>query len=56
MKKIFFLIFITSCTSSNSIYKNNIQNFDFSKKLSFDEFKQLIKEYAEISPYPNIDK
>ena len=44
------------CVLYSNIYsKPNIKS-KISKKLSFDEFKQLIKEYAEISPYPNIDK
>jgi hypothetical protein len=55
MKKLFLLIFLTSCTSSSSLYKNNFQNLDFKKNLNFDEFKKHITEYAKITPYPNID-
>ena len=56
MKLIFLLIFITSCTSPSTVNKNNFQNFDFNENLSFNSFKQLLVEYAETNPYPNIDE
>ena len=51
MKKIFIiLLFFTSCTSTETV-----ENYDFSDDLSFDEFKLKLQNYAENSPYPNID-
>tara|TARA_Y100000389_G_C17441724_1_gene508997 strand:+ start:1049 stop:1210 length:162 start_codon:yes stop_codon:yes gene_type:complete len=52
MKKLIFLLFIVSC-SSKGIDTNN--NINFSNNLSFNEFKNLLKIYAEKSSYPNID-
>ena len=51
MKKIFFLIFLTSCTSQN--LNNNAVNIDMD--VTFDEFKILLKEYDKKRGYPNID-
>ena len=51
MKKIIFLIFLTSCTSNN--VNNNI--LDFNKDLTFDEFKILLEEYNKKKGYPDID-
>ena len=51
MKKIFIiLLFFTSCSSIETV-----QNHDISDDLSFDEFKSKLQNYAENSPYPNID-
>ncbi len=51
MKKIFFLILLTSCTSQNS--NNSAGNIDMD--VTFDEFKILLKEYDKNKGYPNID-
>tara|TARA_B100001059_G_C17752989_1_gene538288 strand:+ start:640 stop:801 length:162 start_codon:yes stop_codon:yes gene_type:complete len=52
MKKILMVIlFLTSC-SSEKIIKND---FNFDNKMSFNEFKIKLEEYANNSPYPNID-
>ena len=51
MKKIIFLIFLTSCTSNN--VNNNI--LDFNMDLTFDEFKVLLEEYNKKKGYPDID-
>ena len=56
IKKIFLLFFLVSCVSPNSNYTKNSKNFDFNQNLSFDEFNKLLIQYAELSPYPNIDK
>ena len=53
MKKYLLLVacFLTSCVS------NNISNdFVYSDKMSFDEFKKKLDVYAKNNPYPNIDK
>ena len=51
MKKIFFLIFLTSCASQN--LNNNAVNIDMD--VTFDEFKLLLKEYDKNKGYQNID-
>ena len=52
MKKfiLIFLFFLTSCSTSKTI-----NTLDFSKDMSFDEFKIKLEEYGKNSPYPNID-
>ena len=50
MKKIFFLIFLASCTSQNS--NNSAANIDM--HVTFDEFKILLKEYDKNKGYPNL--
>ena len=51
MKIIFFLIFVTACTSKN--LNNTAINIDMN--VTFDEFKILLKEYDKNNGYPNID-
>ena len=55
MKKLFLIILflLSSCVSSKNSTENN--NFNFSKKMSFEEFGIKLKVYAEKNPYPNID-
>ena len=44
-----FILFLASCTS------NNIkQDFIFSNKMSFNEFKIKLNEYVRNSSYPDI--
>ena len=54
MKKIIFLIFLTSCTSNN--VNNNILDFNMDQDLTFDEFKVLLEEYNKKKGYPDIDR
>lgn len=51
MKKILIVfLFLLSCA------QNPVKNdFVFSEKMSFDEFKIKLKEYAIKNPYPNIN-
>ena len=51
MKKIFFLIFLSACSSKNL----NNTNTNIDMNVSFDEFKILLKEYDKKKGYPNID-
>ena len=51
MKKIFFLIFLTACTSPNL----NTSAVNIDMNVTFDEFKILLKEYDKNNGYPNID-
>ena len=53
MKKFFFIIFITSCTSNN--FDNN-KLLDFNIDVTFDEFKVLLEDYNKNKGYPIIDK
>ena len=56
MKKfLIIIIFIAGCSSKKVELNNNLFDFIFSNDLSFDEFKTKLKNYAENSPYPNID-
>ena len=52
MKKILLLIFLTSC-SSNNLDTNNL-NLNFNKDLTFNEFKELLIKYNDLSPYPDL--
>ena len=46
-----FLFLITSCA------QNNIDSdFNFTKDMSIEKFKDKLEEYAEKSSYPNLDK
>ena len=58
MKKLILFIFLISCTStsSNNLNKKNIVELDFTKNLTFSEFKSLLTKYNDITDYPNIDK
>jgi len=48
------IFFITAC--SQPYENNNINNnYSFSNKMSFNEFKVKLNEYADNNPYPNID-
>jgi len=61
MKKIILIIFLFSACSYNNddkvnnITKNNLPFINFSNDLSFDEFKIKLEEYANNSPFPNIN-
>jgi len=56
MKKILILIFLTSCVSTNVYNSPDGSKLNFDDDLSFNEFNQLLIEYAKNSPYPNIDQ
>ena len=56
MKKIIFLLFLTSCAVPNTNYNKNNVTLNFNDDLNFEEFKILLEEYSKISSYPNIDK
>jgi hypothetical protein len=56
MKKIFFFLFLVSCSSTNLKTNSNNDLFDFNRDLTFNEFKQLLDKYNEKSNFPNIDR
>ena len=56
MKKLIILFFLASCVSPNSNIDTNNTKLNFNDDLTFDEFNQLLIQYAKTSPYPNINK
>ena len=55
-KFLIIFIFFTGCSAHNDNLSDNILNINFSKDMSFEEFQSKLEEYANNSPYPNIDK
>ena len=56
MKKLLIIFFLTvSCSMNNDKLENNFSDINFSDDMTFEEFKNELEEYAENSPYPNID-
>ena len=51
MKRLLFLILLSSCTSYSEI--NNNLNFD--RDIGFEEFKIMLEKYDRVSGYPDID-
>ena len=57
MKKLLItFIIITGCSTYNDKFNNNNLDIKFSDNMSFEKFKVKLKEYADNSPYPNIDE
>ena len=56
MKK-FILIFLllSGCVYNQNTNINTVSDINFSDDLSLEEFKLKLEEYANNSPYPNID-
>jgi hypothetical protein len=54
MKKILFTIIILLCSCSPKLAINQ-NNINFTKEMSFNEFKIMLEEYAKINSYPNIN-
>jgi hypothetical protein len=40
---------------NNYKLENNFSDINFSDDITFEQFKNKLEEYAENSPYPNID-
>ena len=56
MKKLLIIFFLTvSWSMNNDKLENNFSDINFSDDMTFEEFKNKLEEYAENSPYPNID-
>ena len=56
MKKLLIIFFLTaSCSMNNDKLENNFSDINFFDDMTFEEFKNKLEEYAENSPYPNID-
>jgi hypothetical protein len=56
MKKLLIIFFLTaSCSMNNDKLENNFSDINFFDDMTFEEFQNKLEEYAENSPYPNID-
>ena len=56
MKKLLItFVIITGCSTYNDKLSNNKLDIKFSENISFEEFQTKLEEYANNSPYPNID-
>jgi len=56
MKKVLIFFFLASCASPNSNVSSINSKLDFDRTLSFDEFNELLIQYANTNPFPNIDQ
>lgn len=54
-KFLIIFIFFTGCSANNNNLSDNILDINFSKDMSFEEFQSKLEEYANNSPYPNIN-
>jgi len=56
MKRIIMIFFLFSCCTYNQTENTkNPPNINFSDDLSLEQFKIKLEDYANNSPYPNID-
>ncbi|MGL3827668.1 hypothetical protein [Candidatus Pelagibacter communis] len=56
MKRLFIIfILFAGCSMNTDKLENNFSDIKFTDDMSFEEFQNKLKEYAENSPYPNID-
>ena len=55
MKKLLIIFLTTSCSMNNDKLEKNFSDINFSDDMTFEEFQNKLEEYAENSPYPNID-
>ena len=56
MKRLIILLFLASCVSPNSNIDANNTMLNFNDDLSFDEFNEMLIQYAETNPLPNINQ
>ena len=57
MKKLMIIfIVITGCSTNDDKLSNNNLDIKFSDNMSLKEFRAKLEEYANKSPYPNIDE
>ena len=56
MKRLILILFLFSgCSTNQSQNNNNFSTYEFSDNLTIEEFMIKLDEYANNSPYPNID-
>ena len=55
--KRFILIFLllSGCVYNQNLKNNEVSDINFSDDLTLEEFRLKLEEYANNSPYPNID-
>ena len=56
LKKMLILFALMSCSTPSSKIELGSESLNFDNKLTFNEFNELLKEYAKISSYPNLDE
>ena len=54
LRKILILFFLISSSTTNSQNELGSDSLNFDNKLTFNEFNELLEEYAKISPYPDL--
>ena len=54
LRKILILFFLMSCSTHNSQNELSSDSLNFDNKLTFNEFNELLEEYAKISSYPDL--
>jgi hypothetical protein len=56
MKRLLIIyILFAGCSINTDKLENNFSDIKFTDDMNFEEFQNKLKEYAENSPYPNID-
>jgi hypothetical protein len=56
MKRFILIFFLLSgCINNQNANINVVSDLNFSDDLTLEEFKLKLEEYANNSPYPNID-
>ena len=56
MRKFILIFFLLSgCINNQNANINVVSDLNFSDDLTLEEFKLKLEEYANNSPYPNID-
>ena len=53
---IFFLIFLSSCSTTIFNHNDEIKTLSFNDNLTIEEFNLLLIDYAKNNPYPDLDK
>jgi hypothetical protein len=56
LKKMLILFALMSCSTPNSKIELGNESLNFDNRLTFNEFNDLLEEYAKISPYPDLNK
>jgi hypothetical protein len=56
LRKTLILFFIMSCSTPNSQNELGSDSLNFDNKLTFNEFNELLEEYAKISSYPDLEE
>ena len=54
LKKMLILFILMSCSTPSSQKDLGSDSLNFDNKLTFNEFNELLEEYAKISSYPDL--